>query len=286
MIDINPLGDWTPERSIAVKPGRRYVLWAYVAAHRCKAALVLYFLRADGSYCAEGLYSTGWQVVGWGGRSLENFTQLSIFAVAPADAVSVIFAVRKGNTEEDASQLDSYLFIGPSMFAEALPAQTGPTAYSPGSPVGRFAALDLISESNIVTYIANAAIGRAQIGAAAIGFANIGVAEVGTLSIDGNAVTVPAYNNGVYAAEVTIELSTPGWIIAFASFTQGTGKAAHLWDLIISGTLVAQEKPTAGTTGALSGGRFLLAGEHTVSVQCQTLTGDGRCGLVVMGAKR
>lgn len=286
MIDINPLGPWEASNSVAVTPGQRYVFWAYVAAHRCKAALVLYFLRADGTYCADGRHTTGWQTVGWGGRALEDFTQLSVFAVAPVDAVSAIFAVRKGNTEDDAPQPDSYLFIGPSMFAEALVSQTTPTAYSPGAPMGRFAALNVLDPNNVATYIANAAIGRAQIGIAAIGFANIGVAEVGTLSIDGNAVTVPAYNNGFYTAQVTIELNYPGWVVAFASFTQGSGKNAHFWDLIISGTLVAQEKPIQNTTGSLSGARFLEAGVHTISVQCQTLTGDGRCGLVVMGAKR
>ncbi len=56
---------------------------------------------------------------------------------------------------------------------------------------GAFATVSKLTASNISTYMANAAIGRALIGSAAIGTAQIGNAAVDTLNIAGQAVTFP-----------------------------------------------------------------------------------------------
>jgi len=113
-----------------------------------------------------------------------------------------------------------------------------------------------------------------------------GDAYVDTLQIQGNAVTVPATAGGIYSASVNVYLNNPGTIVAIATFVQGIGKANHYWNLTIGGQLIQRENPVAGTLGALSGAVSLPAGNHTVQVWCETTTGDGRCNVTALGAKR
>ncbi|WP_417550112.1 host specificity factor TipJ family phage tail protein [Methylophaga sp.] len=68
--------------------------------------------------------------------------------------------------------------------------------------LGAFASVDQLNAANITTYIAGAAIPNALMGLASIRTANIDVANVETLTIAGNAVTIPASAYG--SAEITL----------------------------------------------------------------------------------
>lgn len=153
-----------------------------------------------------------------------------------------------------------------------------------------------MTAANISTYMANAAIDtaliknaaitNALIASAAVGTAQIQNASVETLKIAGNAVSVPSSSTGIYSASTSIYLSEAGHITAVATFTQGNGKAGHVWRLYIDGTQLQAEYPSGGTTGAMSGGMAVGAGSHTCSIVCDTASGDGRCGIVALGTKR
>lgn len=153
-----------------------------------------------------------------------------------------------------------------------------------------------LTASNISTYmenaaidtalIKNAAITNALIASAAVGTAQIQNASIETLKIAGNAVSVPSSSTGIYSASTSIYLSEAGHITAVATFTQGNGKAGHVWRLYIDGTQLQAEYPSGGTTGAMSGGMAVGAGSHTCTISCDTASGDGRCGIVALGTKR
>jgi hypothetical protein len=134
--------------------------------------------------------------------------------------------------------------------------------------------------------IDDAAITEAKIANAAITNAKIGDAEVDTLKIAGNAVTVPGYASGGYVAEVTITLSCSGYVTAVATVTQGAGKYGHWWRLYIDGDEMQADKPIDGTLGALSASKFCEAGSVTVKIECDTKTGEGRCGVTALGTMR
>ena len=130
--------------------------------------------------------------------------------------------------------------------------------------------------NNISTFMPSAVIGNAQIKNAA----------VDTLTIAGNAVTVPSGATGIYSAVVTISMSQPGYIMCIGTFTQGSGKSGHYWRLLIDAYLAQTELPIGNTTGAMSGYAYVGAGTHTCTISCDTKSGDGRCGIVVFGIKR
>lgn len=134
--------------------------------------------------------------------------------------------------------------------------------------------------------IKNAAITNALIASAAVGTAQIQNASIETLKIAGNAVSVPSSSTGIYSASTSIYLSEAGHITAVATFTQGSGKAGHVWRLYIDGTQLQAEYPSGGTTGAMSGGEAVGAGSHTCTISCDSAWGDGRCGIVALGTKR
>ena len=153
-----------------------------------------------------------------------------------------------------------------------------------------------MTAANISTYMANAAIDtaliknaaitNALIASAAVGTAQIQNASVETLKIAGNAVSVPSSSTGIYSASTSIYLSEAGHITAIATFTQGNGKAGHVWRLYIDGTQLQAEYPSGGTVGAMSGGMAVGAGSHTCTISCDSAWGDGRCGIVALGTKR
>lgn len=134
-----------------------------------------------------------------------------------------------------------------------------------------------LSDSNIATFMQTAVIGTGYIKDLA----------VGTLKIANNAVTVPSSNNGIYVATVWVTLSQPGHLTAIATFVQGSGKAGHVWRLRIAGQEVQAEFPTGGTTGALSGSIYVTQpGTYNCHISCDTWSGDGRCGITVLGTMK
>lgn len=136
--------------------------------------------------------------------------------------------------------------------------------------------LSKIGTNNISTFMESAAIGNAYIGNAA----------VKTLNIDGNAVVVPSGSIGTYAASVTISMDFPGVVAVIGTFTQGGGKNRHAWRVTMNGSTLQAENPIEGTLGSITTGAYVPAGVHTFGISCDTPTGDGRCGIIVLGIKR
>jgi hypothetical protein len=126
---------------------------------------------------------------------------------------------------------------------------------------------------------------------AAIGNAYIGTAAVDTLKIAGNAVTVPASSTGQYSAAVTLPFNdlAPGdqiRLLIMGTFVQGSGKNGHIWRLKLGGGALTAEGPIQGTIGTMMSIPTVGPGTYTISIECETTTGDGRCGIFVMGSKR
>lgn len=136
--------------------------------------------------------------------------------------------------------------------------------------------LSKIGTNNISTFMESAAIGNAYIGNAA----------VKTLNIDGNAVIVPSGSTGVYSASVTLSMDFPGVVAIIGTFTQGGGKNRHAWRVTMNGSTLQAENPIEGTLGSITTGSYVGAGVHTFAISCDVTTGDGRCGIVVLGIKR
>lgn len=137
-----------------------------------------------------------------------------------------------------------------------------------------------------VCYLHKAMIGKAWIDSANIADAAIGSAKihdlaVDTLKIKDYAVSTVFYAGGIYEATVTVNASQPCTLHMIGVFTQGTGKHRHQWTLSANGVGLHSESPLEGTTGSLAGAIDLPAGTHTCSVKCRTLSGDGRCQLLV-----
>lgn len=132
--------------------------------------------------------------------------------------------------------------------------------------------------------ISVAAIDTARIANAAITNAKIGNLEVDTIKIADGAISkvAVAQANGIFAT-ANVSLSHSGTVSAVASFVQGTGKNGHIWRLYIAGQQVASAAPIEGTTGTLTGGRFLSAGNHTCYIQCDTSGGDAAAAITVFG---
>ena len=99
------------------------------------------------------------------------------------------------------------------------------------SGLGAFASLGQISPSNASTYIASGAIGSAEIGNAA----------VGTLSIDGNAVTVPEWHGLSFDLTSSPYLqASPNWtqLIQYTTSIQGLGSTEQIKLLINASVFV------------------------------------------------
>ena len=121
---------------------------------------------------------------------------------------------------------------------------------------------------------------------ASITNAKIGTAEVSTLKIAGNAVTIPGAATGTYSATVSLSTDISTSFAVIATFTQGDLKPRHRWSIYVNGNPYTTEQPINGTTGAMTIIANLPPGEHTFSIDCAQKTGDGRCGITVIGVKR
>jgi len=112
------------------------------------------------------------------------------------------------------------------------------------------------------------------------------VNAVDTINIGGNAVTVPGGATGTYSAGVSLTFSHAGNVVIIGTFTQGSGKNGHTWRMYQDSTEVGAEQPIEGTTGAMTYKGAVAAGTYYFSIACDTTSGDGRCGISVLGAKR
>lgn len=125
-----------------------------------------------------------------------------------------------------------------------------------------------INDTNIGTFISTGAIGTAYIGNAA----------VDTLSIKGNAVTVPItarYANiipgsgsGTRVAEATITLDAPGYVYAIftANQTYGSGVRNSVTVLYMGGQSITVGGAAVTTNICVSDAAYFSAGTHTIFV--------------------
>jgi hypothetical protein len=114
----------------------------------------------------------------------------------------------------------------------------------------------------------------------------IHAAAIDTLRIAGNAVTVPAAGNGVYAASVTMSFNENTNVVMIGTFTQGNGRNQQPWYLAVDGSNLQREIPDAGTLGAMSKIVLVGPGTHTFTIFTDYTSGDAACGITVLGAKR
>lgn len=144
-----------------------------------------------------------------------------------------------------------------------------------------------IGSANISSFMDSAAIGNAYIGNAAITSAKIGALQVDTLNIADNAVTVPGAGQGEYSASVSLYLTAGTQVTVMGTFTQGGGKNKHGWYIHHNGVALQAEAPDAGTLGAMTRISYAATtGIHSFGIYCSTETGDGGCGIVVLGTKK
>ena len=170
-----------------------------------------------------------------------------------------------------------------------------------------------INAGNASTYIANLAVGNAQIGNAAItsakignaqiGYAHIGQAEVGTLTVDGNAITVPSFGSAAgYSVTLTITMDQPGTVllqgVCSGMYLKNGGLTAKLehraaspanapWVTVADSFNNSQggvnpiiSIPVMAAVAVPAGGRFLR-----LSIDA-TAGENEKCSLVATGVKR
>jgi hypothetical protein len=174
--------DSSVQKLYPVRPNDRVQLYAYLNTHRCTGHLGIVFFDANGN-SLEG--TSGGFVISPGipsfvpenGKSLSNYKLDKVICTVPATAATAFVFFRMLGT----GQSDPYLFWTRPFFGPAGPAQVDVSPWSTGIEP-QFGPSNLITSSNISTYIANAAIQTAHIGAAAIGLAQINTASINSLS--------------------------------------------------------------------------------------------------------
>jgi hypothetical protein len=172
-----------PDFGYSCVPGQRYEVSCYVQSHRCGAQIFVVWGDAAGnnfsSFGSDPLHNF---VPASISGNIGNMARIGAFGIAPPGAVRAIPLIRMNGNGNG----DPYLFMSRLYFGEAGANQTQFSRWFPGTGIRQ------ITGANISTFIESASIGQAQIGFAAIGNAQIQNAAVQTLTIAGNAVTVPA----------------------------------------------------------------------------------------------
>jgi hypothetical protein len=156
--------------------------------------------------------------------------------------------------------------------------------------VGDFVSrLSKIGSNNISTFMESAAIGSAYIGNAAIGAAHIQDLAVNTFKIADQAVTIPVSaqsGSPGYSVSVSIYSDVSATVTVLASFAQGDNKNLHDWYLYVNGQLIRGERPKEGTVNTIIQLVTVSPGYTSFTLSCANTTGDGRCGIVVLGHKK
>lgn len=137
--DSSAYCDWVSTEVDGVTPNEWYEFSAFVAAHRCRIELFFYWLRHDGLEAGYGS-STGPITVGSGGNRIavnangSGWQQKFVKAQAPADAVSVVVAMRKVGTNP--GEGDSWAWFCRPQLVKVTEATIGPVPYMPGRAAG------------------------------------------------------------------------------------------------------------------------------------------------------
>ena len=185
--------DSSVQKLYPVRPNDRVQLYAYLNTHRCTGHLGIVFFDANGN-SLEG--TSGGFVISPGipsfvpenGKSLSNYKLDKVICTVPATAATAFVFFRMLGT----GQSDPYLFWTRPFFGPAGPAQVDVSPWSTGIEP-QFGPSNLITSSNISTYIANAAIDLARINVASINYlsalsANIGEVTAGVVRSPDNQV--------------------------------------------------------------------------------------------------
>jgi hypothetical protein len=123
-----------PTANIPVIPGARYEFYIFMALHRCQAGIVVGWFDESGNYISE--VGTAWYgpggglTVGTGGKNLSNYTQVGGFAIAPPNARTARFWIRRADT--NVGEADSYSWFIRPFFGRAGLNQSLYSEYNPG----------------------------------------------------------------------------------------------------------------------------------------------------------
>lgn len=139
------------QNRLAVTPGARYEVYAWLNTHRCEAAVNVHWYDANGGYISE--VQAPYVYKHSGIQSTADMVQSFQFVTAPANARQADVRIRARTLETN-----PYCFFSRVFFGAAGTGQTEPSPWSPGRGISQ------ITPSNVTTYIENAAIGAAQIG--------------------------------------------------------------------------------------------------------------------------
>jgi hypothetical protein len=180
---------------IAVVPGQRYEISAYVAAHRCNAAVHVKFHNSSGTGLGE---SAGNQFKINGGTNLSGWGRSSLFYTAPANSSYALVSLWAGPW--DGSGYDCYHWGTRFYMGVAGANQTVLSEWS-SSSITDFSQYGFpFNASTIGTYMSAAAITQAYIGNAAIGSAQIGDLQVTQVKIADYNVTFGTSFTGGYVS--------------------------------------------------------------------------------------
>ena len=173
--------------NIAAVAGKRYVLSAYVGAHRCTVTIALRAFNASGGLLADFIAASSTiESQSSGGTLLGGYRRSANWVDMPSGTAYVRVFLRKSGSY---SSGNSYMFITRVQLEEVGATATTPGPWSDGGVLdtSTVRGANRITPANASTYIADL--------------------TVDTLQIAGNAVTVP---RGVYTADLPSAMTTPG----------------------------------------------------------------------------
>lgn len=215
--------------AVAVTPGKRYCLSAYLAAHRCQTYAQLFFLNAAGQ--VTGVVVGTAASAAAGGGSLANWPREHVIASAPADAVTARVRLISANAN---GQGPIAFFLRPQL-EEMREGQVGPSPWQAGAAGldTKFAAATQ-SLSVRATQLEN---GQSQLQAS----------YTWALDVNGRVIGMTSVNNGTigridFVADI-FSVVDPG-NTGSTTFEQGR------WITRSGGYMLAHGKPF-GTTGDL-----------------------------------
>ena len=179
-----------------VEGNKAYEFSAYTGAHGCKVELLIIWYDAAGNQLAAVGASDANDEQQAGGLHLAGYKRLVGRAVAPSNAVSLLFILRKGNTKPSPGRTSSWMFITRPMLCEIPAGSTDDVPWSPPPPAFMYAET-FMANSITTNELATSGLitNSAQINNAIVNTGHMQDLSVNTLKIAGRAVTLPS---GVY----------------------------------------------------------------------------------------
>ncbi|SDA39484.1 hypothetical protein [Sinorhizobium sp. NFACC03] len=210
----NEVQQWSCDRRVPVKAGSRYEAYAFLGSHRCQHLVAIAFYDSNGAGISEA--STGWinaQVQGGNGKPLSNYTQSGLFAIAPANAATALFYVRKSPTLP--GQVNSFMHMVRPYLGEAYPNQAQFSPWEPGG-ITTIGADYIRTGAVIAGKIAASAVTAGAIAAGAVTAEKIAASAVTADKIAANSVTAShIVANSISASKLVLtdfsNIADNGW---------------------------------------------------------------------------